>query len=80
MQDRVGRWDSDTQRIWPDKSVAPVTLMFLEPAGQDIGVHAVLQGYCRNGRARLLAGHYQFGLELARVGAVGSPTRISRKV
>ena len=54
--------------------------MLLEPAVQHVGVHAVLQGYCGNGRVRLLAGHYQFGLELARVGAVGRPIRISRKV
>ena len=54
--------------------------MFLEPAVQHVGVHAMLPGYGRNGGSWLLARRHQFSFELAGVGAVGAPDRISGKV
>ena len=51
--------------------------VFLEPAVQHIGVHAVLQGDRGNRGAGLLASRHQFGLELWGVGAVRTPHRIA---
>jgi hypothetical protein len=46
--------------------------MFFEPAVQDIGVHPMFPSQCRYGNTGLLAGRYQFGFELRRVGPVGA--------
>ena len=54
--------------------------MFLEPAVQHVGVHAMASGYGRDGGCGLLAGRYQFGFELAGIGAVSTPGGISGKV
>ena len=52
-------------------------IMFLQPAVQHIGVHAVLTGQCRDGCTGHLAGRHQLGLELGRVGSMGAPGRIT---
>ena len=54
--------------------------MFFEPAVKHVGIHALASGYGSNGSTRLLAGRHQLGFELACVGPVGTPGRISGKV
>lgn len=50
--------------------------VLLEPAVQDIGVHPLAAGQCRDGGTRLLAGGHWFSLELSRVGSVGAASRV----
>ncbi len=54
--------------------------MFFEPAVKHVGIHTMVSSYGSNGSTRLLAGRHQLGFELACVGPVGTPGRISVKV
>ena len=51
--------------------------VFLEPAVQDIGVHALAASQCRYGSTGLLAGGNQMGFEFGTVASVGAPGRTS---
>ena len=52
--------------------MASTALVFLEPAVQNIGIHAMLPRQCRDGGPRMLARGHQFGFELRRIGPVGA--------
>jgi hypothetical protein len=51
--------------------MTPVVRVFLEPAMQDIGVHTVAAGQCRDGCARFLTCGYQLGFEFGGIRSVG---------
>ena len=51
--------------------MTPVVRVFLEPAMQDIGVHTLAAGQCRDRCTRLLTCGYQLGFEFCGVGSVG---------
>ena len=57
--------------------MAATALVFLEPAVQHVGVHALLARQCRDGSTGLLACLHQLGLELRRVGPMRAPGRVS---
>ena len=74
---RVGGAKDLTTRARAVSVTAPAVCVFLEPAVQDIGVHALAAGQCCDGSTRLLAGCHQLGFEFGSVGSVGAPSRTS---
>lgn len=66
------------QRAGRSRQAVAALSVFLEPAMQNAGVHAVQQGLSRDRSARLLAGCHQFGFELRGVGAGCATHRITR--
>lgn len=67
---------SDASHLSPTVWAMTALVVFLKPAVQHVGIHAVLQGKRSNGGTRAKAGCYQVNLELSAVRAVRTAHRL----